>query len=383
MAHRPKTSTRDSEPQQKSTFLSSDPKGRRVENEDHLDLFVRGQKIIFLDEEEFLKLEASQGPHTVEPDTSFVIVGGVLFAKKGCAAIDPKSISVAIETISMVSPFPSYASTQKVIREFLDVCKGKCIAIEGGIGSGKSTVVKAFTDLFRTWSRPAQAFEEAIITPYFGEMLQNPQEEARAYQMIMFEERRFTSERSKWAHRLNPEETHFFDSTMERDISFAYYHHALHEEKSITPRQYELYMQRMEECRHKIIVPDVIITLDCSETVQVERIALRDRSIEAEKYDNSHLLLLQQAFDYVCSNVSKDIQKRHLSFDNNPSFVDYKNLLKKRNETIPGSPEERSANEHIKKCVEEHMESRIISDQFLNRIIRLIKTNESEANQRG
>lgn len=164
---------------------------------------------------------------------------------------------------------------------------GRVIAIEGGIGAGKTTAGCILKDTIPN----SKFFEEKVTEDLLQLFLDDMKKYAFAFQLSMLESRINTQREARQFAENGG--IAFIDRSTIGDRAFALLQY---EKGNISEREWEVYESIF---RKNTYHPDKIVYLDCVPQISLERIKKRDRSSETKDYTIDYLTSLSESYEKV------------------------------------------------------------------------------------
>ena len=190
--------------------------------------------------------------------------------------------------------------------------KGKYIVIEGPIGVGKTSLVNLLAKRFSA-KKILEAADENPFLPQFYEDTKR-----HAFQTQLF----FLLSRFRQQQELAQQD--LFQQFVVADYLFDRYR--IFAYLNLDDNELALYEQIYGLLKTRITVPDVVIYLQASTDVLVERIARRNRAYERE-LSRQYLEELNQAYNYFFFHYSATpllvVNAAHVDFANPETSLDY------------------------------------------------------------
>ena len=168
------------------------------------------------------------------------------------------------------------------------------IGIAGLIGAGKSTLA---TKLAERLSLPVY-YEPVQDNEYLADFYQEPKRYAFQMQIYLLNKRFQQHQEIIWRGRGGVQ-----DRTIYEDSIFA---QVLMEQELMDPRDYETYLELFQHMSHFMCRPNLIIFLDLNPETSLERIKLRNRSVEAG-IELSYLQALNRAYQRFIEDISRTV----------------------------------------------------------------------------
>ena len=168
------------------------------------------------------------------------------------------------------------------------------IGIAGLIGAGKSTLA---TKLAERLGLPAY-YEPVQDNEYLADFYRSPSDYAFPMQIYLLNKRFQQHQEIIWRGRGGVQ-----DRTIYEDSIFA---RVLMEQGLMDQRDYETYLELFRHMSHFMCKPNLIIFLDLSPETSLERIKLRDRSVESG-IELSYLRALHNAYLSFIDDISRTL----------------------------------------------------------------------------
>jgi deoxyguanosine kinase len=162
------------------------------------------------------------------------------------------------------------------------------IAIEGGIGVGKTTLARLLQPAFQA-GLMLEVFEE---NPFLSDFYSDRARYAFQTQ-IFFLLSRYHQQRRTAAELKGQHENLIADYTFEKDALFA--------RINLKGDELEMYYRVHEALAEKIVLPDLIVYLRAATDILMQRIAMRDRPYERQM-ERAYIDELNQAYEAFFSD---------------------------------------------------------------------------------
>lgn len=214
---------------------------------------------------------------------------------------------------------------------------GKIIELEGGIGSGKSTLGKELANIMSNYGINVRYLEEHIIRPLFNFMLSNPASYAFDYQMAMLVLRIATHKRVMEMLADDPNMCIIIDRGLIGDMVFEAYHHREHTRvdadgkkitcpPNISDEQDQIYRQTIEVNAPVLVEPDIILRVNCRIETAKSRIEKRDR-VGEDVYKVDFLTELEEISRGLFESTHfAHLKSKIYDWDNNPVYEYFDNI---------------------------------------------------------
>ncbi|MEX0964354.1 MAG: deoxynucleoside kinase [Pseudohongiellaceae bacterium] len=155
------------------------------------------------------------------------------------------------------------------------------IAVEGPIGVGKTTLTKRLADTFNY----ELLLEKSEENPFLDRFYQNPKQHALSTQLFFLFQRAQQIQDLRQNDMFEP--VRIADFLIDKDQLFA--------QQNLEPDEFELYLNVYRHLTIDAPVPDLVIYLQASTNVLLNRI--QKRGVEAEQYiERSYLENLNEAY---------------------------------------------------------------------------------------
>jgi len=155
------------------------------------------------------------------------------------------------------------------------------IAVEGPIGVGKTTLTKRLADSFNY----ELLLEQAEHNPFLDRFYQNPKQHALSTQLFFLFQRAQQIQDLRQNDLFEP--VRVADFLIDKDRLFA--------QQNLEPDEFELYLKVYRHLTIDAPVPDLVVYLQASTDVLLNRI--QKRGVEAEQFiERSYLENLNQAY---------------------------------------------------------------------------------------
>lgn len=267
-----------------------------------------------------------------------------------------------------------YKGRKIITKQTAEVFKGRIIELDGGMGSGKSSLGREMVDILSRHGVIATYIPEHIEHPLFNFMLDNPKEYAFAYQMIMLKQRIHTHQTVMSTMSVNPDACIIIDRGLIGDMSFEQLHHA---RGNITDEQDAIYRNTIVQNAHHLCEPDLILRIRCDTSLAKSRIEKRDRVGEkVYKIEDLNDLEVISNGLFESKNFSHLLQKVH-EMDNNEvySYLDFKNSDKMTEAFFNKGERETKELNHIEwgKEAQARIEKSIMTNKLHSKLADLAK----------
>lgn len=184
-------------------------------------------------------------------------------------------------------------SSKNPLYESLRHLRGAVIVLDAVIGAGKTSLGLALLSLFKEVQLPAQFFEEEVDEQFLELFLSDKSRYAYAFQMHMLAVRqKIYMSAINFAHQNNG--ISIVDRSLYGDFAFAQMHTKY---GNISQEELSVYSGIVQKT--PLPEPSVILYLDVSPQVALERIVQRNRGSEVAVYDIQYLQDLNDQYKKV------------------------------------------------------------------------------------
>lgn len=168
------------------------------------------------------------------------------------------------------------------------------VGISGLIGAGKSTLAKALGD---EMGLPVH-YEPVEKNSYLIDFYKDPQRYSFPLQLALLSERFSAQQQIVWGEKGGVQ-----DRTIYEDIAFAY---VLYKAGHMDKRDYRTYLKIFDQMARSMRHNTLIVHLDVSPDVALERIAMRNREFE-KGITVDYLACLRDAYEELINRLSKSV----------------------------------------------------------------------------
>ena len=181
---------------------------------------------------------------------------------------------------------------------------GLIITLEGLVGAGKTTIGTELQNRKTFWGRPVKFLVEYENHPFLQLYLKDRKRYAFPFQMVILMSRFNTHREARfWA---NQGYCVVIDRGLAGDMAFALLQK---QDGCFTDEEWDIYLQTFEKHIKEPLISDLILYLDCSVEISLERISKRNRPGEVSSYTRKYLEDLRdchlKAFDH-CKKLLGD-----------------------------------------------------------------------------
>ncbi len=172
--------------------------------------------------------------------------------------------------------------------------KALYISISGTIGAGKSTLSKSLAE-----ELGVPVYHEPVDdNEYLADFYDNPKDHAFALQVFLLNKRFAQHQQIIWSKKGGVS-----DRTLHEDCIFA---RILHATKYISDRDYRTYLSLFDNMQSFMRQPSVIVHLDVTPEIALERIKKRGRECEAN-ISIAYLRGLHSGYETFLQDISRTI----------------------------------------------------------------------------
>lgn len=164
----------------------------------------------------------------------------------------------------------------------------KLIAVCGGIGIGKTTLVNSLRKEMQRRGLNVKSYDEAVYSKLLDQFLSDQHKYAYSFQLFMLTRRQLTYEVARLDDAIS-----IIDRSLADDYVFALLQHR---NGNISRSEFECYKQIYDSFKPNF--PDVVIVLNATVDTALARIRQRGRNLE-DTYTREYITNLHNTYDEV------------------------------------------------------------------------------------